>query len=245
MYRLFGVVMHSGMSSCSGHYLSYVNVDILNEQRNTNIACHDRRCTCIKSRVEDRDPDCEELDEGKDSMETGCSTVQEKMQDDLSCSVLQNGSSIKSGNVSITKYFEVLRKSKDSENLAAKLGTITCSSSETSTHSKEVTEKNSEDDTKPLGQESKTCLQGELDKTDASTNRTYNENEIQTNGEHHNAWCLDSSNTSGPISTSHGTKWLKFDDAEVQEISEKDMDEVLSPSTSCYSTPYVLFYYHS
>ena len=37
--------------------------------------------------------------------------------------------------------------------------------------------------------------------------------------------------------------WLKFDDAEVQEISARKMNEILSPSTSCYSTPYLLFYY--
>ncbi|XP_028406546.1 uncharacterized protein LOC114529018 [Dendronephthya gigantea] len=43
-----------------------------------------------------------------------------------------------------------------------------------------------------------------------------------------------------PISTS---TWLKFDDAEVQEISAKDMEEILSQSSSCYSTPYLLFYY--
>ena len=37
--------------------------------------------------------------------------------------------------------------------------------------------------------------------------------------------------------------WLKFDDAEVQEMSAKDMENILSPSSSCYSTPYLLFYY--
>lgn len=35
IYTLFGVVMHNGMSSCSGHYLSYVNVDILNKCANS------------------------------------------------------------------------------------------------------------------------------------------------------------------------------------------------------------------
>ena len=48
-------------------------------------------------------------------------------------------------------------------------------------------------------------------------------------------------NTPGPHALR--STWLKFDDAEVQEISAKDMEAILSPSSSCYSTPYLLFYH--
>ena len=44
-------------------------------------------------------------------------------------------------------------------------------------------------------------------------------------------------------SSARSSIWLKFDDAEVQDMSNKDMEDILSPSTSCYSTPYLLFYY--
>ena len=55
--------------------------------------------------------------------------------------------------------------------------------------------------------------------------------------------CEDTCNSKDDDSNILTSTWLKFDDAEVQEISAKDMDEILSPSTSCYSTPYLLFYY--
>lgn len=53
----------------------------------------------------------------------------------------------------------------------------------------------------------------------------------------------NSSNNDGSNTSTMSSTWLKFDDAEVQEIRAKDMEEILSPSTSCYSTPYLLFYY--
>lgn len=232
VYNLFGVVMHSGMSSCSGHYLSYVNVDILNDQDVVSGVSPRKpsKCGCGADENGDENTVCPKTDEEAMEIESDCIKEDVKAVDqDESCS--------SPWGADITRYFKPLRKSKVSVQKST-VGNLSCKE-DTATCEKSTCSADSSGDKTPLTP-AKICGQ---EPTDLSMNR-HSTAETATNGEHSDPKCLDTSNTDSPVSTSHA-KWLKFDDAEVQEISGKDMNEILSPSSSCYSTPYLLFYFRS
>ena len=122
------------------------------------------------------------------------------------------------------------------------------------THKKEDAE-HSEDLTLELDMEpsDESCAS---DNTSSSGSLKNCSNVHSTQDESYTAECSSLSEKCSNQSTKHvasedtsdgsnatSSTWLKFDDAEVQEVSSKDMEGILSPSSSCYSTPYLLFYY--
>lgn len=222
VYKLFGVVMHSGMSSCSGHYLSYVNVQLLNEQVDRGLMEEDTgesKCSCQDRNPEQPDPSGES------------DGVKEKVIGP------KDGSSMKSTGtgIGIAKYFQIFRKSKASVQGSTNMDNTSCKkdTSHPNQASRSTTISSNNDASQP--QENKIDEQTQAGVPDPLTKSHCGTTERD---------CLQMPKKENSFSSSEA-KWLKFDDAEVQEINQKEMAEILSPSTSCYSTPYLLFYFRS
>lgn len=211
------------MSSCSGHYLSYVNVQLQSEQgdRGPMGDTRESKCSC-----QERNP--EQPDAGGESH-----GVEEKVSGRL-----KDGSSMKSTGIGIAKYFQIFRKNKASVQESTNIDNTSCKkdTSHPNQASRCATSTTiSADNGAVQPQENKIDQQPEAAVPDPLTESHRGTTERE---------CLQMPNKENVFSSSEA-KWLKFDDAEVEEISKKEMAEILSPSSSCYSTPYLLFYFRS
>ena len=211
--------MHSGMSSCSGHYLSYVNVQLLNEQVDRGLMedTSESKCSC-----QDRNP------EQSDASGEG---------DDIKEKVIgpKDDSSMKSTGIGIAKYFQIFRKSKASVQESTNMDNSSCQKDTSHPNQASRSTKISSNNGALQPQENKIDEQTQAGMPDPLTKSHCGTTERD---------CLQMPKKENSFSSSEA-KWLKFDDAEVQEINQNEMAEILSPSTSCYSTPYLLFYFRS
>ncbi|XP_067043629.1 ubiquitin carboxyl-terminal hydrolase 1-like isoform X2 [Acropora muricata] len=265
-YHLFGIVMHSGMTSCSGHYQAYVMVPTPNDTDFNNSNGHTSHQDNYQQRNEsnvnsvgessqenERQPLANTAtsvssntfckDDGNSSETPEVST----MADESDIPSLQNSAekaktSCMSG---ISRYFQRTRKYSKLENNEG---------AEDSFQASDLTE------SKRHRCHSTPCFKGiskSLNKIQSFQHRgltatrnavrqlNFQDSKRQGNSETNHLADLKNNNN---LRLSHTSlpeshyQWVHFDDAEVTILQESDVTALLSSSESSFTSPYLLFY---
>lgn len=261
-FHLFGVVMHSGMTSCSGHYQAYVKVlksnmaDVKNNNKQSNTYAPSSEYgnkvhSVIESSHLSESQSCLSDDNGKSggfntfSGDDKCSET-----DQISSSQSSTEKSRTTCISGMTRYFHKSRKhstketkleNHDEENrgdlqIAAKKqrhhSTPTFSFSGTEKSLNKIQSFQYHD-----VPSSKTAIR-KLNFQDSK-----GEPDQSTKGQN----ATDSADVEIPdsdnkVQETQAFQWIHFDDAEVAILEEADVSTLLSSAESSFTSPYLLFY---
>ncbi|XP_048395905.2 ubiquitin carboxyl-terminal hydrolase 1 [Stegostoma tigrinum] len=212
-YELFAVVMHNGVSISSGHYTAYVKMTCLGNQK---MPKEESALNCANDMKQE--PICEEEERG---------SLSSQEYDDVERSVKLKG------NFQTTATGKTTKKNAESVGLLGGQKSISSFDLYVPKNNPEkpgtrLKENAKSDNCKgkhvhPIKDQS--FCNNQLGMFE--TGRNIPENQIPQS-------CCSLLEYEG--------KWLLFDDAEVKLTDEQDFLSSLSPSTSCTSTPYLLFY---
>lgn len=264
-YHLFGIVMHSGMTSCSGHYQAYVkvptpNITDVNNNCNSKEPIHLKNThlspsgnvTKVHSNMEESEP--HSFSSSENGTSVGCSTFSSDNKSSGTNQILSPQSSaekLKTTCISgITRYFHKSRKH------SAKETKIENHNEERGGDLPGVEEKQRHHSTPSF---SFTGTGNSLNKIQSFQYHgvTSNRSAIRqlnfqdSNGQLDqaknrknatNAYDEEMSNSCKRVPETKTFQWIHFDDAEVAILPESDVSTLLSSSESSFTSPYLLFY---
>lgn len=262
-YHLFGIVMHSGMTSCSGHYQAYVkvptpNITDVNNNNNKQPIHHNNTHLSPSEHGNKVDTNMEEDQSQSVSTENGtsvgCNTFSSH---DNSPGINQISSPQSSAEKpkttcisGITRYFHKSRKH------SAK-GTKTEKHDEERNGDLPVAEEKRRHHSTPTfsltgtGKSVNKIQSFQYHGVASSRSAIRQLNFQDSNGQldkakqDHNATNAcdeEMSNSHRSVSETKTFQWIHFDDAEVAILEESDVSTVLSSAESSFTSPYLLFY---
>lgn len=263
-YQLFGIVMHSGMTSCSGHYQAYIKVatpTFIDLNNNGQAIHHDDQCvnngkvdTDIESSNEcDTRPSSNTLN----GTSVGCNTY---ASDGKSSETMEMTSSVEESDVlspqssaekvkttcisGIARYFNKSRKHSTKEN---KENQDERSNGDFSGDGKKRRHHSTPTYSFTGNNRSVNKIQSFRYHSGASNRSAIRQLNFQDNLRQQRE-CQNSthdeemSHAFADVPHTQTFQWIHFDDAEVATLEESDVAALLSSSESSFTSPYLLFY---
>ncbi|XP_041064262.1 ubiquitin carboxyl-terminal hydrolase 1 [Carcharodon carcharias] len=213
-YELFAVVMHNGMSISSGHYTAYVKMTHFSSQ---------------------------EMPKEESTMNCTYGVKQEPLSEEAKSSICSQEYDDGEISVKLKGNFQTATNGKTTKKNAESVGLL---GGQKSMSSFDLYVPKTKNDTEKPGTRLK-----ENAKSDNFKEKHINSIKDQSCCNNQQAVSETGSNIpENQVSQSccnlleYEGKWMLFDDAEVKLTDEQDFLSSLSPSTSCTSTPYLLFY---
>ena len=254
-YHLFGIVMHSGMTSCSGHYQAYVKVPKHSQHDDMQVLYSDNGDRVDINKASPKEHSSHSFS-SLDDKPVGCNTFSRdnKPSDNNQLSSPQSSAEkVKTTCISgITKYFHRSKKHSKPE---TKTENIAEGSDKEKTHHSEKRRHystptfTSTGTGKSVNKIHSFQYQGGT-KSNRSAIRQLNFQENngqlyqtkQCQGARASVAVTETSHPCSSISETQPFQWIHFDDAEVGILEESDVTTLLSSSESSFTSPYLLFY---
>lgn len=254
-YHLFGIVMHSGMTSCSGHYQAYVkvttptNADVNNNKgqrihsdnkhhvndghltRNMESSVEYKWSQMPASEVNRTSDSCDTLASDSKLLQNMEITNPENDINALQSPAGKGTTTCMSG---ISRYFQRPRKHsvKETNEQLDQNGNLPAGGKKQNHH---VTSTHSLKKIQSFG------YQG--GKSNRSAIRQLNFQEDKQDNKFQNTVSIkESSNSVEQSLQLEKFEWIHFDDAEVMILEESDLTAMLSSAESSFTSPYLLFY---
>ena len=261
-FHLFGIVMHSGMTSCSGHYQAYVkvpksnmaDVNNTNKQSNTYAPCSEYG-NKLHSTMESSDlgesQSCLSDDNGKSGGFNTFSSDDKCSETDQIYSPQSSTKKARTTCISgITRYFHKSRKHSTKETKLEnhdeeKRGDLQIAAKKQRHHS-----------TPPFsftGTEKSLNMIQSFQYRDVASSKTairklnFQNSKRQPDQATKDQNATDCGDVEIPdldckVQETQAFQWIHFDDAEVAILEEADVSTLLSSSESSFTSPYLLFY---
>lgn len=260
-YQLFGIVMHSGMTSCSGHYQAYVKVPTANmadvnnnnnkqpiHYNNSDVLAAENANIMHNNMEEDQLQSRSRAEKG---VSVGFNTF---LSDDTSSrsnhisSPESSAEKLKTTCISgITRYFHKSRKHSAKETNVENHG------EERNSDLPVAEEKRRHQSTptfslsgtgKSLSKIQSFQYRGVASSRSAIRQLNFQDNNGQPDQDKksQNANDDETSNLCRGVPESKTFQWIHFDDAEVAILEESDVSTLLSSSEAAFTSPYLLFY---
>lgn len=254
-YHLFGIVMHSGMTSCSGHYQAYVkvttptNADVNNNKgqpihpdnkHHVNDG-HAHRNMVSSGEFDWSQMPASEVNRTSDGCDTlaSDSKLLENMEmtnpeNDINALQSPAGKGTTTCMSGISRYFQRSRKHsvKETNEQLEQNGDLPTAGKKQTHH---ITPTHSLKKIQSFG------YQGEKSNRSAIRQLNFQENR-QDNKFQNTVTIKESSNSVEQSLQLKKSQWIHFDDAEVVILEESDLTAMLSSAESSFTSPYLLFY---
>ncbi|PFX29498.1 ubiquitin carboxyl-terminal hydrolase 1-like [Stylophora pistillata] len=247
-YHLFGIVMHSGMTSCSGHYQAYVQVPKHHHYGNAQVLSSDKG-----KRVDSYEPSTAEFNSHSFSSVSEKSVgynsfLRDEKPDKIQAPSPENSAEkVKITCISgITKFFHKSKKHSTSE------GMKHSTDEGTDEGNKHLAEKCRNFSTPTLSctgtKKSVSKIHSFQYQSGTNSHRSairqlnFQQNDGQLHRERQRQGEGQMPHTCRSVTETEEFQWIHFDDAEVRTIEESDVKTLLSSSESSFTSPYLLFY---
>lgn len=261
-YQLFGIVMHSGMTSCSGHYQAYVKVPTVNmadaNNNNNKQPIHCNNSDVSASENANKMHSSTEEDQSGSRAEKGMSVGFNTFSSDDTSSGSNHISSPQSSAEKpkttcisgITRYFHKSRKHSAKETKVENHG------DERNSDLPVAEEKRRHHSTptfsfsgtgKSFSKIQSFQYRGVTSSRSAIRHLNFQDNNGQLDQDKKcqnaaNANDDETSNLCKGVPETRTFQWIHFDDAEVAILEESDVSTLLSSSEAAFTSPYLLFY---
>ena len=232
-YHLFGIVMHSGMTSCSGHYQAYVQVPKHYQHGNTQVlSSHNgKKVDSYEALAAEFNSDFFSSADKPDKIQPLSS---ESTADKVTTTCISG----------ITKFFHKSKRhstnetnpdertdeeSKHNGEKGRNFSTPTYNCAGTGKSVSKIRSFQYQD-----GAKSHRSAIKQLNFQEENDKQQYQEKQMQG--------ARQTSHTCTSVTETQELQWIHFDDAEVRTIEESDVKTLLSSSESSFTSPYLLFY---
>ena len=265
-FHLFGIVMHSGMTSCSGHYQAYVkvpksNMADVNNNNKESIHHHNTHAPCseygdkVRSVMESshlgESQSCSSDDNGKSVGFNTFSSDDECSETNQISSPQSSAKKAKTTCISgISRYFHKSRKHSTKEmkrenHDEEKRGDLQIEAKKKRHHNTPTVSFTGT--VKSLNKLQSFQYHDVASSKTAIRKLNFQDSKRKPGQATKGKNATDSGNVEIPDSDSkvqetQAFQWIHFDDAEVAILEEADVSTLLSSSESSFTSPYLLFY---